>query len=157
VALNIRQADMEALPFADQSFDCIISAGSLSYGDNETVLAEIHRLLKPGGRFVCVDSLNHNPIYRANRWWHYVRNRRSRSTLRRMPTLALIDRYRQMFGEVEVHFFGSLAWAMPIVVRLVGAERARGVSDWFDRSFRVTRSAFKFVMVATKIAGDPRL
>ena len=148
--LAVRPADMESLPFDDESFDCVTSAGSLSYGDNVTVMAEIYRVLKPGGRFICVDSLNQNPIYRANRWWHYLRDRRSRSTLERMPTTALIDRYRQTFGEVQVEFYGSLAWVMPVAVRVAGPERARQLSNWFDRSFHVTRSAFKFVMVATK-------
>jgi hypothetical protein len=67
-----------------------------------------------------------------------------------MPTTALIDRYRQTFGEVQVEFHGSLAWVMPVAVRVVGPERARQLSNWFDRFFHVTRSAFKFVMVATK-------
>lgn len=156
VALTVCVADMEALPFDDASFDCVTSAGSLSYGDNETVLFEIFRVLRPGGRFICVDSLNHNPIFRANRWIHFVRGRRSRSTLLRMPTTTLIDRYRETFGKVEVQFYGSLAWIMPVAVRFFGSNRARHLSNWFDCSFRVTRSAFKFVMVATKKTGNAR-
>ena len=57
-------ADMEKLPFDDNSFDYVVCAGSLSYGDPQTVNAEFKRVLKPGGSIVCVDSLNHNPIYR---------------------------------------------------------------------------------------------
>lgn len=154
--LAVDVADMEQLPFADASFDGVTSAGSLSYGDNAMVLAEIYRVLKPGGRFICVDSLNHNPIYRANRYMHYLRDRRSRSTLLRMPTLSLIDRYRQTFGQVQVEFYGSLAWLMPFLARVVGSDRARYLSNGFDRTFHITRSAFKFVMVATKKSENDR-
>lgn len=62
-------ADMESLPFEASSFDVITSAGSLSYGDPQVVDAEIRRVLRPGGMLICVDSLNHNPVYRANRWY----------------------------------------------------------------------------------------
>jgi hypothetical protein len=41
--LTTKVADMEKLPFADQSFDLIVSAGSLSYGDNDKVLDEIYK------------------------------------------------------------------------------------------------------------------
>ena len=71
--------DMESLPFGNESFDVICSAGSLSYGDPDLVNQEILRLLRPGGIFICVDSLNHNPIYRLNRWLHYVKGDRSKS------------------------------------------------------------------------------
>jgi ubiquinone/menaquinone biosynthesis C-methylase UbiE len=52
---------MEKLPFADQSFDIIVSAGSLSYGDNDIVMNEIYRVLKLQGVFIAIDSLNNNP------------------------------------------------------------------------------------------------
>ena len=66
--LETKVADMEALPFEDESFDVVCSAGSLSYGDNLVVMNEIFRVLRGGGgRFICVDSLNHNPIYKVNR------------------------------------------------------------------------------------------
>ena len=40
---------MEKLPFKNESFDVICSAGSLSYGDNNKVMSEIYRILKLGG------------------------------------------------------------------------------------------------------------
>jgi ubiquinone/menaquinone biosynthesis C-methylase UbiE len=53
---------MEKLPFANQSFDIIVSAGSLSYGDNDIVMNEIYRVLKLQGVFIAIDSLNNNNI-----------------------------------------------------------------------------------------------
>jgi len=45
------QADVKALPFRDQAFDCVYCFGVLHHiPDVETVLAEIHRVLKPDGR-----------------------------------------------------------------------------------------------------------
>ena len=33
---------------------------------------EIYRVLKQGGILIIVDSLNHNPVYKFNRWIHYL-------------------------------------------------------------------------------------
>ena len=46
---------------------------ALSYGDNDLVLKNVYQKLKPGGYFVCVDSLDNNIIYRINRYLHYLR------------------------------------------------------------------------------------
>ena len=46
-------ADMEKLPFNNESFDVVCSAGSLSYGDNDAVMNEIYRVLKQGGGDDC--------------------------------------------------------------------------------------------------------
>ncbi|GGL04044.1 class I SAM-dependent methyltransferase [Planomonospora parontospora] len=53
-ALPVVQADAEALPFADESFDLACSAyGALPFvADATAVLAETRRVLRPGGRFV---------------------------------------------------------------------------------------------------------
>ena len=63
-------ADMEKLPFKNESFDIICSAGSLSYGDKNLVMNEIYRVLKLDGAVIFLDSLNNNPIYRFNRYLH---------------------------------------------------------------------------------------
>lgn len=153
--LKTQVADMECLPFPDETFDMVTSAGSLSYGDNGVVMNEIYRVLKRGGLFLCVDSLNHNPIYRFNRWLHYLRGNRTKSTLIRMPTISLIERYGARFGATEVQYFGTVSWLMPLIAPVFGKERAARVSDWADRVSRVRKSAFKFVMIARKTRNEP--
>jgi len=46
------------LPFADSAFDVVLSVEALYYTINlDAAVAEIHRVLKPGGRFLCVVDL----------------------------------------------------------------------------------------------------
>ncbi len=143
--------DMEILPFPDGMFDTVVSAGSLSYGDNLLVLHHINRLLKPGGYFICVDSLNHNPVYRINRYIHFLRGDRSYSTLKRMPTIELIRQYQATLGgESSVFYFGGLSWLIMVLAKLGLKSFWANVSDRFDHLFRVQRSAFKFVLMARK-------
>jgi ubiquinone/menaquinone biosynthesis C-methylase UbiE len=146
--LTIRVADMEVLPFEAESFDVVTCAGSLSYGDPKLVDAEILRVLRPGGSFLCVDSFNHNPIYRLNRWLNYRRGERTLSTLRWMPDAKRIERISRNFATSEVRYFGSITWAMPLLARLLGSASASKVSDAFDGLIGVRRSAFKFVLAA---------
>ncbi|MCU7960081.1 MAG: malonyl-ACP O-methyltransferase BioC [gamma proteobacterium symbiont of Bathyaustriella thionipta] len=45
-------ADMDSLPFADESFDLLWSNAAIQWsGDAQTLMAEIKRILKPGGLF----------------------------------------------------------------------------------------------------------
>ena len=146
--LETQVADMEQTAFADASFDVVASAGSLSYGSPELVDAEIRRLLIPGGILLCVDSLNHNPVYRFNRWLHHLRGERSASTLQRMPDLARIRSLQRGFDAVDLDFFGSISYAMPGIARITGENTAQSLSDRFDRAIGARGSAFKFVLVA---------
>lgn len=143
-----QQADMESLPFDDGSFDVVACAGSLSYGEPALVDREIQRVLVRGGSFLCVDSLNHNPIYRFNRWVHYLRGERTRSTLLRMPTLLRLETLAQGFGGTELRFFGSMSWSMGALAYIVGETRAAEWSDRIDQFVDCRSSAFKVVMVA---------
>lgn len=140
-------ADIESLPFGDQSFDVVSSAGSLSYGKPDLVDAEVRRVLRTDGTFICVDSLNHNPIYRFNRLLHYMSGDRTKSTLRRMPTLERIQSISRGFKSAEVRFFGAVSYLMPVLALIIGQSRAANVSDAVDRLVRVRRAAFKFVLV----------
>jgi len=146
--VKICVADMESLPFEANSFDVIAIAGSLSYGEPDLVDAEVRRVLRPGGIFICVDSLNHNPIYRFNRWFHFLRGRRTKSTLLRMPTIARIQSISMEFKSAEVSYFGAVSYLMPVLAGIMGQSRAAQISDTVDRVVHVRRSAFKFVLVA---------
>lgn len=143
-------ADMEILPFENASFDVVATAGSLSYGEPDLVDAEIRRVLRRGGTFICVDSLNHNPVYRLNRWLHYLAGSRTKSTLDRMPTVERIERLAKGFGCYMVWYFGAVSYLSPLLASVFGQDRTSRMSDAVDRLVKVRKSAFKFVLVAVR-------
>jgi len=149
-SFNAEVADMEQLPFSDNSFNVVCSAGSLSYGDNSIVMNEIYRVLDKGGAFIALDSLSNNPIYKVNRYLHFLLGNRTKSTLDCMPTVDLINNYATKFGNMEVAYFGSLTWLFPILTKFFSDESVSVISERFDKKFNVKKSAFKFTMKASK-------
>jgi len=59
--VDARVGDVQELPFADGSFDCALAAWVLFHtADLDRALAELARMLRPGGRLVAVtNSLRH--------------------------------------------------------------------------------------------------
>jgi len=54
--LSCAQINAEALPFADGSFDCVtIGFGLRNVTDKQAALAEMHRVLTPGGRALILE------------------------------------------------------------------------------------------------------
>ncbi|MGI8856901.1 MAG: class I SAM-dependent methyltransferase [Thermomicrobiales bacterium] len=50
---DIRQADLETLPYADETFDAVIANNSVFYAANPTAaMNELARVVRPGGRVV---------------------------------------------------------------------------------------------------------
>ena len=143
-------ADIEDTGLPSSTFDVITSAGALSYGDNELVRKEVLRLLKPGSYFIAIDSLNDNLIYRLNRYIRYLRGERTLSTLRRMPNLRLLRQYASTFSEVKFYFYGSFAWAYPILSTAIGGDNAVKFLQTLDLANFFPSLSFKFVMVARK-------
>lgn len=67
--LLLVRGDMTRLPFADQSFDVVIVRSALHHMDDEqAVLAEVCRVLTPGGSLVLGEPANDNLVTRAARW-----------------------------------------------------------------------------------------
>ena len=149
--LSVAFEDIEHLSFHDCSFDAVFCTCGLSYGDNDLVQNEIYRVLKPGGRFLVVDSLNHNPIYWLNRLIHYFSGRRSLSTLVNMPTQGLINKYTSVFGSSVVYYYGLISWAAPLLSIFLSPEAISSLSDKIDTIVPLRRLAFKFVMLVQKL------
>jgi ubiquinone/menaquinone biosynthesis C-methylase UbiE len=80
-------ADAEKLPLRDASFDTAISASVLHYWDDvDAGLAQIRRVLRPGGRLLLVDWLRDPlPMRLLNAWMRITR-----------------VRYRRMYSRAEL-------------------------------------------------------
>ena len=66
IEATIVQGDAESLPFLGGSFDVVVSNGVLHHTpDMDTALREIHRVLRPGGRFTVI-------LYNRNSWFYWL-------------------------------------------------------------------------------------
>lgn len=55
-------ADVMAVPFSDEQFDCIATISTMHHLPAETLLRKIKKILKPGGIFVCLDLYQHSTL-----------------------------------------------------------------------------------------------
>ena len=150
-SITFKECNMEILPFDNEIFDIVACAGGLSYGNNKLVLNEIHRVLKQNGIFICIDSLNENPIYKLNRYLHYLRGNRTKSTLKRMPDRKLLEDYERKFGITIVNYSGTLIWILYPLSKIIGYKKSKILSDFFDKNLPKWMS-FKFIIEAKKIS-----
>lgn len=70
---DVVQASLDCLPFASGSFDFVISSdvlGHVRVEDKDAVLAEVRRVLRPGGRTLhYVEAAGQDPLMRWARRW----------------------------------------------------------------------------------------
>ncbi|MER6736417.1 class I SAM-dependent methyltransferase [Streptomyces puniciscabiei] len=66
--IELREGQAHAMPFADDSFDTVVcTLGLCSVPDERPVIAEMYRVLRPGGRLLLLDHVgsHHRLIF----WW----------------------------------------------------------------------------------------
>jgi demethylmenaquinone methyltransferase / 2-methoxy-6-polyprenyl-1,4-benzoquinol methylase len=68
--LMLQQGDAQALPFLDESFDCVtISFGIRNIPDLRLALLEMYRVTKKGGRVLILEfSKPENPVLKCGHW-----------------------------------------------------------------------------------------
>jgi ubiquinone/menaquinone biosynthesis C-methylase UbiE len=129
----VARGSVNALPFADDSFDAVVSADVLSHAavDPPAALGEVHRVLRPGGRLVV-----NMPAYQ---WLASAHDRRVHN-VRRLTAQATAALIRQAgFTRVSTRYWNGLLLPLMVTQRKILA-RGESASDvavfppWLDAS-----------------------
>jgi SAM-dependent methyltransferase len=83
--VQVSVADIEKLPFPDESYDVVLAMGVLEYVDLARALSEVSRVTRPGG-LVLVTMLNAASPYRLFEWVVY------------WPALRVLGRLERLVG-----------------------------------------------------------
>lgn len=98
--------DAENLSYPDNSFDVITEYGALHHVDLPKVYAEMARVLRPGGKAICNESLGHNyaiALYR--KMTPHLRTKWEADHILKKPQIELARKY---FRKVKVAHFHLL-------------------------------------------------
>jgi SAM-dependent methyltransferase len=116
--MRLGRADGELLPFRDGAFDVVYSFGVLHHTPGiEQAIAEIYRVLKPGGTFV-IGLYHRGSVY----WWFYT------IFLRGIVKGGLLTKgYQRLVADIERHDHSD---AVPLV-RAYGRRQVRHMLKQF--------------------------
>jgi len=129
-------SDCEALPYEDDSFDYVLSLGTLSCVHLDRAYAEMRRVLREDGAVFIVDTLGHNPLFNLNRRLKLMCGLKMAWTVdhvRKIGDFELAGRY---FGDVQMHFFDLLTpFLVPALSTLPGSSQRLRRWSWAADSF----------------------
>ena len=91
--LRLTEGDAQDLPFADGSFDTVVCTYALcSVPDDAAAIAEMHRVLKPGGRLILVDHIRSSvmPIFWLQWLYEFIPRRTKGEYATRRPSVHVL-------------------------------------------------------------------
>jgi ubiquinone/menaquinone biosynthesis C-methylase UbiE len=116
------QGDSERLPFADNSFDFVTCANSFHhYPRQDRAVAEMHRVLKPGGRLMIIDG------YRDAPWGWFIYDV-CVAAVEGSIHHASARRFRELFAHAGLRAIAQRIFRGPAPFLLTEAIRAEPVS-----------------------------
>jgi len=108
-----RPGSIEELPYADNTYDAVFCYGVIMFTNLPRVLAEFHRVLKPGGRvYVCLN---------ADGWNHYLLEERGKDNpaLREQARQILYSTYWMRHGRQLAEAYRNESPTSPNWMRLL--------------------------------------
>ena len=143
--------DCEAMKFSDNSFDAVFDGGTFSSLDFQKAIAEITRVLKPGGALVGIETFGHNPFANAKRVLNRFTGKRTAWAASHIITQKELAFLKQQFESCEVFYFHLVSlFAFPFI-HLPGGRFLLRLAEQIDKAFLrfsfLQTYAFKVVFV----------
>jgi SAM-dependent methyltransferase len=137
--IDFRVMNAEQLDFPDASFDVVAGNGVIHHLDLDRSLAEVARVLKPGGSAIFLEPMGHNPLINL-----YRRRTPEQRTEDEHPLKTKdFDVLKRHFDAVDARYFHLLSLAaLPFVAR-------RGLVKRLDS---VDRKLFQVVPATQRLA-----
>lgn len=140
--------DKEPLPFADGSFDVVVSVWGLEHFATDRVIREAARVLKPGGSLIFVTSNLSSPLFAVKQLlggrfarWYYRRILRSRyephATHYRLNRISAVKRAAKN-ANLNIEQLTLLGPAHALYY-LNFSHTAQRLATWFDRKVLTNR------------------
>lgn len=150
----IARGSVNALPFATASFDAVVSADVLCHAgvDPDAALAELHRVLRPGGRLVV-----NMPAYA---WLLSAHDRKVHNVRRWTAAVTHAALRRAGFADVHARYWNGLLLPLMVVQRKLLARGAGAASDvaafspWLDASLHAITAVERRLPVPLPAGGS---
>lgn len=126
--VHFRAMNAENMSFPDNSFDLVFGSGILHHLDLGKAIAEIHRVLKPGGVAIFQEPLGHNPIINAYRRYTPGARTQDEHPLLRQDFRSI----RKVFPRTRVEYFVLSSLACVPFGRNVAGRAVRAILSGFD-------------------------
>ncbi|MEO7962880.1 MAG: class I SAM-dependent methyltransferase [Gemmatimonadaceae bacterium] len=146
--------DGENLSFPDNTFDFGVEYGALHHVDLDRSLAELKRVLKPGGEMICVEAMRHNPFIHAYR--RRTPQLRTRWEVEHILGVESLDIVRRHFTEVDVRFFHLAALAAVPFRKTPLFRPLRAVLDIVDRVLLSNQTIGKYGWIMVFVMRAPK-
>lgn len=99
-----RVMDAHHLDYPDESFNLVSNFEGLSSLQFENAVSEILRVLKPGGAFIGIETLGHNPLFNWNRKLNVWRGKRTSWSEQNILKQKKLEYLRARLTDWEAHY-----------------------------------------------------
>ena len=140
------QDDCEATSLPDNSIDAIICSGMLHHLDLSYSFHELRRILKPGGKVLCVEALDYNPLIKLYRaFTPSMRTEWEKAHILDYSDLKFAKRFFKVQNIFHWHILGYVGAKIPVLAKVF-----EGLDILFEKVPLVRSMAWLFTFELVK-------